>query len=361
MKAARLHHPRGPLQIDEIEEPEPGPGEVLIRTEACGLCHSDLFIGSLAELPRTPLTLGHEAIGTIEKLGTEDDQIAQGAPLAQGDRVAVTFLHAACGACESCRASRPELCAKQVHTGYHVDGAFAEYVVARAAFLAKVPSGLDAVEAAPLCCAGWTAYHAVITAGLAAGDWLAIFGIGGLGQLGIQFARLAGLRVAAIDIAPEKLAIAKTLGAELTIDATTDNPAKALKKSIQGTHAAISFVASAGAIRGAFNSLRRGGTLVLVGLETESFELPLVDVVLKAIRIQGSFLGRQEELQTIFALASERKIQLQTESCALEDLPKMIERMETGKLKGRAVVRFQPLVDSPSTTNNKRPTETSAA
>jgi propanol-preferring alcohol dehydrogenase len=354
MKAARLHHPRGPLQIDEIEIPEPGPGEVLIRTEACGLCHSDLFIGSLAELPRAPLTLGHEAIGTIEKLGLEVDQLAQvvplaqGAPraqdtqLAQGDRVALTFLHAACGACESCRASRPELCAKQVHTGYHVDGAFAEYVVARAAFLARVPSGLDAVEAAPLCCAGWTAYHAVATTGLAAGDWLAIFGIGGLGQFGIQFARLAGLRVAAIDVAPEKLAIAKALGAELTIDATAGNPAKALKKSIAGAHAAISFVASAGAIRGAFNSLRRGGTLVLVGLETESFELPLVEVVLKAIRVQGSFLGRQEELQTIFALASAGKIRQQTETCALEDLRQMIERMETGQLKGRAVVRFQP-------------------
>jgi propanol-preferring alcohol dehydrogenase len=336
MKAARLHHPRGPLQIDEIEEPKPGPGEVLIRTEACGLCHSDLFIGSLAELPRTPLTLGHEAIGTIETLGPEVDQ------LSQGDRVAVTFLHAACGACEFCRAQRPELCPRQRNTGYHTNGAFAEYVVARAAFLARVPKALDAVAAAPLSCAGWTAYHAVITAGLTAGDWLAIFGIGGLGQLAIQFARLAGLRVAAIDIAAEKLAIAKTLGAELTIDATADNPAKALKKSIEGAQAAISFVASAAAIRGAFNGLRRGGALVLVGLETESFELPLVDVVLKAIRIQGSFLGRQQELQTIFALASEQKIHLQTETCALEDLPQMIERMETGQLKGRAVVRFQP-------------------
>jgi alcohol dehydrogenase, propanol-preferring len=336
MKAARLHQPRGPLQIDQIDPPQPGPGEVLIRTEACGLCHSDLFIGSLAELPRTPITLGHEAVGTIEQLGPETHGFAP------GDRVAVTFLHAACGECDFCRASRPELCPKQLNTGYHADGAFAEYVVARADFVVRVPAGLDAVQAAPLSCAGWTAYHAVNNAGLGAGEWLAIFGIGGLGQLGIQFARLAGLRVAAIDIAPQKLASARVLGAELTVDATTEDPARSLKKSIGGAHAAISFVASAGAIRGAFNSLRRAGSLVLVGLETETFELPLVDVVLKAIRIQGSFLGKPEDLQSIFALANEGKIQIQTEACALEDLPQMIERMETGQLQGRGVVRFEP-------------------
>jgi alcohol dehydrogenase, propanol-preferring len=334
MKAVRLHQPRGPLQIDEIDPPEPGLGEVLIRTEACGLCHSDLFIGSLAELPRTPITLGHEAIGTIVRLGPEAHQRTV------GDRVAVTFLHGACGRCNYCRDSRPELCPEQLNTGYHADGAFAEYVVARAAFLARVPAELDAVQAAPLSCAGWTAYHAVNSAGLASGEWLAIFGIGGLGQLGIQFARLAGFRVAAVDVVPEKLAIAKALGAELAVDATAGNPARALRKATGGAHAAISFVASAGAIRGAFNSLRRAGLLVLVGLETESFELPLVDVVLKAIRIQGSFLGKQAELQEVFTLAREGKIRLETEACSLEDLPKMIERMETGQLQGRAVVRF---------------------
>jgi propanol-preferring alcohol dehydrogenase len=334
MKAARLHQPRGSLQIDEIDLPQPGPGEVLIRTEACGLCHSDLFIGGLSELPRTPLTLGHEAIGSIEQVGREVHDCAP------GDRVAVTYLHASCGACDDCRAGRAELCPKQLNTGYHVDGAFAEYVVARAGFLVKVPADLDAVEAAPLCCAGWTAYHAVTAAGLESGAWLAIFGIGGLGQLGIQFARLAGLRVAAIDVSAEKLAIAKTLGAELTIDATNENPARSLKKAISGAHGAISFVASAGAVRGAFSSLRRAGVLVLVGLETESFELPLVDVVLKAIRIQGSFLGKQDELRQIFAMAQNRQIRIETEPCALEDLPRMMERMETGQLKGRAVVRF---------------------
>lgn len=335
MKAARLHEPRGPLKIDEIDPPKPGLGEVLIRTEACGLCHSDLFIGGLTELPRTPITLGHEAIGTIEELGPE------AAPLKAGDRVAVTFLYHACGSCEICQAGQPELCPKQLNTGYHADGAFAEYVIAKASFVARVPNTLDAVKAAPLSCAGWTAHHAVETAALLPGDWLAIFGIGGLGQLGIQFARLKGLRVAAIDISPAKLEVAKTLGAEITIDATTESPARTLKKAIGGAHAAISFVASAGAIRGAFNSLRRAGTLVLVGLETENIELPLVEVVLKAVRIQGSFLGRQQELQEVFVLAEQGKIQLETESCALEDLPKIIERMETGQLKGRAVVQFK--------------------
>ncbi len=301
MKAVRLHQPQGPLHIDEIDPPTPGPGEVLVRTEACGLCHSDLFIGSLSELPRTPITLGHEAIGTVAQRGPDVEQFAP------GDRVAVTFLHSACGECDCCRAARPELCPRQRNTGYHADGAFAEYVVAPAAFLARVPEGLDAVAAAPLSCAGWTAYHAVHSAGLTGGEWLAVFGIGGLGQLGIQFARLAGFRVAAIDVVAEKLAIAKALGAELTVDASSESPARVLKKAIGGAHAAVSFVASAGAVRGAFQSLRRAGVLVLVGLETETFELPLVDVVLKSIRVQGSFLGRQEELAAVFAPGQRRE------------------------------------------------------
>jgi propanol-preferring alcohol dehydrogenase len=334
MKAARLHQPRGPVQIEEIDRPAPGPGEVLVRTQTCGLCHSDLFIGSLSELPRTPLTLGHEAIGLVEQLGAGVDRFSP------GDRVAVTFLHAACGACEYCQSSRPELCPRQLNTGYHADGAFAEYVVARAAFLAPVPPDLDAVQAAPLSCAGWTAFHAIQSAALESGAWLAIFGIGGLGQLGIQFARLAGLRVAAVDVSAEKLAIARALGAELAIDATTEDPARTLRKAAGGAHGAISFVASAGAIRGAFNSLRRAGTLVLVGLETENFELPLVDVVLKAVRIQGSFLGKQDELPRIFELARQGKLQIETQPCSLDELPAMMERMETGRLRGRAVVRF---------------------
>jgi alcohol dehydrogenase, propanol-preferring len=334
MKAARLLEPRGQVVVTEVEVPEPGPGEVLVRTQACGLCHSDLFIAGLSAPPRMPLTLGHEAIGTVEKAGREAEQYAP------GDRVALTFLHSACGACEFCHNGRPELCPRQANTGYHVDGAFAEFAIARESFLTRIPDGLDAVKAAPLSCAGWTAFHAVNSAGLQSGSWLAIFGIGGLGQLAIQFARLSGLKVAAIDLSAEKLAIASTLGAELTINAGEQDPARTLRKSIGGAHGAVSFVASAGAVRGAFDSLRRTGVLVLVGLETETFELPLVDIVLKAVKVQGSFLGSRQELEQVFALASQGRIQVDADPCSLEELPVRMEQMETGSLRRRAVVKF---------------------
>jgi propanol-preferring alcohol dehydrogenase len=297
------------------------------------LCHSDLFFRSLDALPKTPLTLGHEAIGRIEEIGEDVDGWKP------GDRVAVTYLFAGCGSCEFCQAGRPEVCPRQINTGYHVDGAFAEYVAARADSLVKVPPDLPAEQAAPLCCAGWTAYHAVNSTGLAPGAWLAIFGAGGLGHLAIQFARLRGLRVAAVDLAADKLAIASKLGAELTINAREEDTVRALKK-VGGVHAAISFVASASVVAPAFKSLRRQGLLVLVGIKIENFELPLVDMVLKQTRVQGSFLGTRDELREVLDLARQGKIHVETRSCDLQALPAAMEQMDAGRLNGRMVVRF---------------------
>ena len=333
MQAARLHQPGGPVVIEEVPRPAPGEDEVLVRIEACGLCHSDLLIQSLEALPKVPLTLGHEAIGVVEEAGP-------GAPgWRPGDRVALTYLYAGCGACEACLRERPELCPRQTNTGYHADGAFAEYAVARAASLVKVPPELPADQAAPLCCAGWTAYHAVESAGLEPGSWLAVFGVGGLGHLGIQFARLRGLRVAAVDLSEEKLALARKLGAEITVNSREQSAVRALKK-VGGAHGAISFVASAAAIGDAFKSLRRLGVLVLVGLAIENYELPLLDTILKQVRIQGSFLGTRAELREVFELARAGKVRMETETIGLAALPGAMERMQAGRLTGRAVVRF---------------------
>jgi alcohol dehydrogenase, propanol-preferring len=333
MLAARLHQPGGPVVIEETPKPVPGEGEVLVRIEACGLCHSDLFIRSLDALPKTPLTLGHEAVGVVEEAASG---VAGWRP---GDRVALTYLYAGCGACEACLQARPELCPRQINTGYHADGAFAEYAVARATSLVRAPPELPADQAAPLCCAGWTAYHAVDSAGLDPGSWLAIFGAGGLGHLGIQFARLRGLRVVAVDLSEEKLALARKLGAEITVNAREQSAVRALKK-VGGAHGAISFVASASVIGDAFKSLRRLGVLVLVGLAIENYELPLLDTVLKQVRIQGSFLGTRAELGEVFGLARAGKVRMETETMGLEALPGAMERMKAGQLTGRAVVGF---------------------
>ena len=334
MKAARLLEPRGPVVIEEVPIPTPGPGEVRLQTEACGLCHSDLFIRSLPSLPHAPVTLGHEAIATIEQLGPDVDGFKT------GDRVGLTYLYGGCGSCESCEESRPELCARQLNTGYHVDGAFAEFVVARAASIVKAPPDLPASHLAPLCCAGWTAYHAVAATDLEPGSWLAIYGIGGLGHLAIQFAKLRGLRVAAVDLAPEKLSLASELGAEITVNSQEEDPSRLLRKKLKGAHAAISFAASASAVGQAFASLRRNGILILVGLAAEKFELPLVDVVLKQIRIHGSFLGRREEIEGAFEIARRGDLRIEVQTCSLEDLPQAMDDMQAGKVTGRTVVTF---------------------
>ncbi len=334
MKAARLLEPRGPVVIEEVPTPTPGPGEVRLQTEACGLCHSDLFIRSLPSLPRAPVTLGHEAIGTIEQLGPGVESFEK------GDRVGLTYLYRGCGSCDSCGESRPELCSRQINTGYDVDGALAEFVVAPADSIVRVPPDLPASDLAPLCCAGWTAYHAVAAADLEPGSWLAIYGIGGLGHLAIQFAKLRGLRVAAVDLAPEKLALASKLGAEITVNAREEDPSRLLRKKLRGAQGAISFVASASAVSQAFASLRRNGILILVGLAAEKVELPLVDVVLKQIRIHGSFLGRREELVEAFEIARRGDLRVEVQTCSLEDLPLAMDGMEAGKVAGRAVVTF---------------------
>jgi len=333
MKAARLAEPRAALRIMEADEPEPQAGEALVRVEASGLCRSDLFIQSLEKLPLMPVTLGHEGVGVVEKLGPET------AGLATGDRVGLTYLYSGCGQCEACAAGRPELCGRQRNRGFHVDGAFAELALAQADCVARIPAELDAAVAAPLCCAGWTAYRAVKTAALEPEEWLAVWGAGGLGQLAIQMARLEGWRVIAVDPSAANRKLAAAAGAEVTLDPNCDDVRKAFK-GIGGAHGAISFVAAASAVQSAVRAVRRGGCAVLVGLAPETIELPLLDVVLKGLRVEGSFLGRQADLDAVFELARAGKIRPASETCTLEEVPAALETMRQGALAGRMVARM---------------------
>ncbi|MEZ5363276.1 MAG: alcohol dehydrogenase catalytic domain-containing protein [Bryobacterales bacterium] len=330
MKAARLTQARSAIDVVDAPEPEPKPGEALVRVEACGLCRSDLFIQSLEKLPQTPLTLGHEGIGVVESVG------AGVIGLQPGDRVGLTYLYGGCGECEVCAAGRPELCARQRNRGYHVDGAFAALALAQADCVARVPAGLAAEVAAPLCCAGWTAYRAVKTAALEPGCWLAVWGAGGLGQLAIQLASLEGWRVVAVDPNQANRRLAAEAGAEITLDPETDDLRKQFK-SLGGVHGAISFVAAGDAVRNAARVVRRGGCLVLVGLAPETIELPLLDVVLKGLRIEGSFLGRQADLDAVFALAEQGRLRPAVQTCSLDGVPAAFEEMREGRLAGRMV------------------------
>jgi Zn-dependent alcohol dehydrogenases len=327
-----LTAPQGAVSVIEQSVSEPGAGEVLLRMEACGICHSDLFVAGLERLPLVPLTLGHEGIGRVESIGPGVTNVAA------GDRVGITFLAATCGDCDLCRSGRERYCARQLNSGYTVHGALASRAVVRAQYLVKIPDSLNAAEAAPICCAGWTAYGAVRESGLAAGRLLGIFGMGGLGHLAQQYAAARGLRVAAVDVSDEKLRMATSLGAEIAVPAA--NAGRALQKEAGGVDAAIVLTPAPAAIEQAFKSVKRTATVVLVGLASSRFELPIVDTVLKGIVVRGSFLGSRQDLADALQLAADGKVKAHVETHPLHSAPALLERLKRGEMMGRAVIVF---------------------
>lgn len=327
--AVILRAPCGPVRVETISIPEPGAGEVLLRMEACGLCHADLLVAGMQKLPTAPLVLGHEGIGRIQGLGPGVDGWRP------GDRVGVTFLAATCGQCEYCRTGRERFCPWQSNMGFSRHGLLAERAVVPVQYMVRVPENLTAAEAAPLCCAGWSAWSAVCETGLEAGRRVALFGMGGLGHLAVQYARERGLRVVAVDVSESKLWLARRLGAELTLPAT--DAGRTLLKQFGGVDAAVVMTSSADAIRESFRALKRGGTLVLVGLSNARPELPLFETILKGVTVRGHYLGTREQLEEVFELAARGVGRPQVETFFLEEVPRMMERLRRGELVGRAV------------------------
>jgi alcohol dehydrogenase, propanol-preferring len=329
-QAAVLGQARGTVAIESIYIGEPGPGEALVRMEACGICHSELYVASLEKLPLAPLTLGHEGIGRIEAVGPE---VAGWAP---GDRAGITFLGPTCGACEWCTSGRERFCPRQANFGYSLHGALTEYAIVPAAGLVRAPKELAAAQAAPLCCAGWTAWGALRESGLKRGQSVALFGLGGLGHLALQMARHRGLRVAAVDVSDAKLEMARGDGAEITAQA--ENAGRVLQKQHGGVDGAIVLTPSPAAIQQAFRALKRNGTLVLVGISVNQYDLPLVDTIVKGISIKGSYLGTRQDLEEVFALAVDGAVRPHSHTHALAETPELLEQMRRGELMGRAVI-----------------------
>jgi propanol-preferring alcohol dehydrogenase len=330
--AVVLTAPCGPVQVISQRLSEPGPGEALVRMEACGICHSDVFVAGLEKLPLVPLTLGHEGIGRVESVGAGVTGVKP------GDRVGITFLASTCGECELCRSGRERYCARQLNSGFTAHGALANLAVVRAQYLAKIPDSLNAAEAAPICCAGWTAYGAVREAGLTSGQLLGIFGMGGLGHLAQQYASARGLRVAAVDVSEQKLRMARDAGAEIAVAA--GNAGRTLQKEHGGVDAAIVLTPAPAAIEQAFRSVKRTGSVVLVGLASSRFELPILDTVLKGIQVRGSFLGRRQDLEDALQLAADGKVKAHVETHPLDLAPTLLDRLRRGELMGRAVIVF---------------------
>lgn len=338
MKAAVLYALAEPLSVEELPMPAPGVGEVLIKVAACGVCHSDLHLARgewdlLKPITKLPLVLGHEVTGTIVTIGEGVDGFSI------GDRVGVPWLHYTCGQCEYCLAGRETLCGKQQITGVTVDGGFAEFVNAKASHTAKLPDNLSFAEAAPLLCAGLTVHHAMRDANVEAGQRVAVFGIGGLGHLAVQLAKARGAEVIAVDVADDKLELARECGADYVVNAATSQAYKEVKK-LGGAHVAMVTSGSKAAYETALRSLRRGGTLSIVGMAPEPISLSTVAMVSGEYRIVASAVGTRQDLREVLQFAAEGKIKCRIEQRSFEHVGSVLEEMHEGRLVGRVVMTF---------------------
>ena len=335
MRAAVVQAFGKPLTIEEVPIPTPGPGEVLIKVMANGVCHTDLHAanGDWAGRPPLPFIPGHEGVGVIAALG------AGVKGLKEGDAAGVAWLHDACGQCEYCRTGWDSLCRRQHNTGYSVNGSFAEYVIGAAPYVGRLPQGCDFAEMAPILCAGVTTYKGIKETEARPGEWLAISGIGGLGQVAIQYAKAMGLHVAALDVTEDKLALARKSGADLAVNAGAPDAAEQIVKGTDGgAHGVLVTAVSPGAFAQALKLVRRKGTVSLVGLPPGEFETPIIDVVMNRITIRGSIVGGREDLAEAIAFAAEGKVRPAINKVRLEDVNDVFAGLKAGKISGRAVM-----------------------
>ena len=334
MKAAVVERFGEPLAVQEVPVPTPGPGQVLVEIVASGVCHTDLHAaeGDWPVKPTVPFIPGHEGAGVVVALGPGVTH------LKEGDRVGIAWLHSACGHCEFCLSGWETLCPEQKNSGYSVDGSFAQYTVARADYLGRIPNQLSLVDAAPILCAGVTTYKGLKQTGTRPGEWVVISGAGGLGHVAIQYAKAMGMHVAAVDLGADKMALARSLGAEITIDAKTQDPPAEIQKQIGGAQGVLVTAVSTIAFKQAIGMLRRGGTCVLNGLPPGEFPVSIFDVVLNGYTIRGSIVGTRKDLEEALTFAAEGKVKATIETLPLDSINDVFSRLKTGKVNGRVVL-----------------------
>jgi alcohol dehydrogenase, propanol-preferring len=337
MKAAVVREFGRPLSIEEMPVKRPGRNEILVKVIACGVCHTDLHAanGDWPVKPNLPLIPGHEGLGYVAALGEGVDYIKE------GDIVGVPWLYSACGHCEHCITGWETLCESQKNGGYSVDGSYAEYVVADARYVAHLPTGINFTAMAPILCAGVTVYKGLKETEVKPGEWVAISGIGGLGHVAVQYARAMGMHVAAIDVAEDKLQLARKLGAEVVVNAREQDPGDYIKKETHGgVHGVLVTAVSTIAFKQGLSVMRRKGTLALNGLPPGSFELPIFQTVLNRHTIRGSIVGTRKDLQEAIAFAVDGKVKATVHSAKLEDINTVFDEMKKGDIEGRRVLEI---------------------
>ena len=337
MQAAVVTAFKTPLVLQEWVVPTPGPGQILVKTEACGVCHTDLHAanGDWPLKPTPPFIPGHEAIGIVVGLGAGVTRVKE------GDRVGVPWLYSACGHCEYCLSAWETVCDEAKFGGYTQNGGFAEYLLADPDYVAHIPKGLGPKEAAPLICAGITTYKGIKETEARPGEWIAISGCGGLGLLAIQYAKAMGRLFCAVDIEDGKLEHAKRLGADLTINAKTADPAEVLKKTTGGgAHGVLITAPSLPAFQQGVAMTRKRGTCVLVGLPPGGFPLDIFNLVAGAVTVRGSFVGTRQDMAECLDFAVRGKVKADIELQPLSAINTIFERLEHGDVPSRVVLDF---------------------
>ncbi|WP_167194620.1 alcohol dehydrogenase AdhP [Brevibacterium pigmentatum] len=336
MKAAVVEGFGQELVVGDNPIPEPGPGQALVKLIASGVCHTDLHAahGDWPVKPKVPLIPGHEGVGIVEKVGEGVTDVEV------GQMIGNAWLSSACGTCEHCRQGWETLCEQQVNGGYGIDGSFGEYMLVDTKFAAIIPDGADPYEIAPVLCAGVTVYKGLKRTEVKPGQWVVISGIGGLGHIAVQYAVAMGMRVIAVDVADDKLALAKKHGAEITVNAFAEEPADIIQEKVGGSHGVLVTAVHPKAFGQAIGMTRRGGTIVFNGLPPGDFPAPIFDIVLKGLTIRGSIVGTRQDMVEALEFYAAGKIHPTFSKRPLEDINAIFDEMIHGKIDGRVVIEY---------------------
>ncbi|MFF8185992.1 alcohol dehydrogenase AdhP [Microbacterium sp. NPDC016588] len=336
MRAAVVVASDQPLVVADVPVPVPGPTQALVQLITSGVCHTDLHAarGDWPVAPKADLIPGHEGYGRVVAVG---DEVTQ---LKVGDLVGNAWLWSACGTCQYCRTGWETLCPDQKNGGYSVDGSFGEYMLVEERFAARIPEGADPLEVAPILCAGVTVYKGLKMTDVKPGEWVTISGIGGLGHVAVQYARAMGMRVAAVDVDPAKLELARHHGAEVTVDASQEDPGEVIQRETGGTHGVLVTAVHPRAFGQALAVTRRGATIVFNGLPPGDFPADIFDIVLRAITIRGSIVGTRQDMEEALDFYARGLIHPTVTAATLDDVNDVFERMEQGKIDGRIVLQY---------------------
>jgi D-arabinose 1-dehydrogenase-like Zn-dependent alcohol dehydrogenase len=330
--AAQISKAGGEFELVERDIPQPGPGEVRIKVEACGVCHSDMLVkqGGFPGLSY-PRVAGHEAIGVIEELGSAVTEWKK------GDHVGVGWHGGHCFVCNSCRRGDFVACQNEAITGVTRDGGYQQYMLARHEALALVPEGMDPAESGPLMCAGITTFNALRNAGARPGDLVAVLGIGGLGHLGLQYAAKSGFRVVAIGRGPENGTLAKKLGAFAYIDSKATKVAEELQK-LGGANLVLATAPNAQAMADTIDGLAVSGKLLVVGAPFEPMQVSIFSLLLARRAIQGWPSGTARDSQDTLEFSKFSGVKAMIEKYPLAKVNEAFQRMESGKAEFRVVL-----------------------